>query len=118
MFGADTKCKATVRPRTIQVKASVLTAQIMADPVSIRVNVRSLRMPRPVGTSMALRSGVRLSSGWRRTMLRNVIAATMLIAPMLIVPALCKSTGRERQRDRQKPYSSVHVYLRRESGTR
>jgi hypothetical protein len=50
----------------------------MADPLAIRVNVRSLRMPRPVGPSVILRRGVRLLSKWGRTMLRNVTATTMI----------------------------------------
>ena len=111
MFGADTKCKATVRPRMVQVKTSVLTAEIMADPVSIRVNVRSVRMPRPVGTSVGLRSGVRLSSRWRRTMLRNVTTATMFISFTFITSTLRRSTGRKPQTYRQKPYSFMHVCL-------
>jgi len=78
----------------IQVKTTVVTAEIMSDPLAVRVNVRSLRMPRPVGTSMALRSGMRLSSKWRWTMLRNVTAAMMFLAS-----ALCKSSDRKKQHD-------------------
>jgi hypothetical protein len=111
MFGADTKCKATVRPRMIQVKTTVVTAEIMSDPLAVRVNVRSLRMPRPVGTSMALRSGMRLSSKWRRTMLRNVTAAMMFISFTFITSTLRRSPARKPQPYRQKPNSFMHVCL-------
>jgi hypothetical protein len=112
MFGADTKSKATVRPRMIQVKATVVTAEIMSDPLAVRVNVRSLRVTRPVGTSVALlRSGMRLSSKWRWTMLRNVTAAMMFISFTFITSTLRRSPARKPQPYRQKPNSFMHVCL-------
>jgi len=62
VLGAEAEREAAVRPRVFYVKARVLTPVIMADPVPIRVNVRSLWMPRPVGPSVALWSSMRLSS--------------------------------------------------------
>jgi len=106
MLGAEAASKAPVHPLMIQVKASVVTAEIMSDPLAVRVNMRSHWMPRPVGRSVVLRSGVRLSSKWRRAMLRNVTAATMFLAP-----ALCTGRNRKQQHDRQTSDSSVHVCL-------
>ena len=67
---------------------------MMSDPLAVRVNVRSLRVTRPVGTPVALRSGMRPSSERRRTMLRNVTAGTMFLAS-----ALWKSNDRKKQHD-------------------
>jgi len=114
VLGAEAEREAAMRPRVFYVKARVLTPVIMADPVPIRVNVRSLWMPRPVGPSVVLWSGMRLSSKWGRAMLWNVTATMVLIVPMVIVPALCKGPDRKRQHDRQKTYTFVHLYLRRE----
>ena len=80
--------EAAVRPGAIEVKAGIVTANGVSDPLTVVVNVRGLRMTLAVAICRARWSlaGCVTAIG-RRTMLRNVSSANALAAAGMLSTA-------------------------------
>src|SRR5579859_3064576 len=72
---ADAARKAAMLPRMIEMKAGIITARFVPDPLIVRVNVGSVRMPRFVIECAIWLRGMPLAPNGRRAMRRNVAAA-------------------------------------------